>query len=50
MHKDRKKRILNCNNISQYTFFLLYFDQINAALVSRRDFFQKHLKIVIIQN
>jgi len=23
---------------------IVFFDQINAALVSRRDFFQKHLK------
>ncbi len=34
--------ILNHNNISQ---FVLYFDQINAALVSRLVFFQKHEKI-----
>ncbi len=33
--------MLSCNNISQYYFFLLYFDQVNAALVSIRDFFQK---------
>jgi len=31
-----KSDILNSNN------FLLYFDHIYAALVSRRDFFQKH--------
>ncbi len=31
----------NCNNIS---LFLLYFDQINAAWVSRRYFFQKPKK------
>ncbi len=30
----------NVNNISQ---FLVFFDQINASLVSRRDFFQKLL-------
>ncbi len=28
------------HNITVYTVF---FDQINAALVSRRDFFQKHI-------
>ncbi len=28
--------------------FLLYFNQINAALVSRRDFFQKHKKKKIL--
>jgi len=31
--------ILNCNNISQLYCVL---DQINASLVSRRVFFQKH--------
>ncbi len=33
--------ILNCNNILQY----FCFDQINAALVSIRGFFQKHTKL-----
>ncbi len=32
------------NNISQYYCFYCIFDQITAALVSRRDFFKKHLK------
>ncbi len=32
---------LNCNIISQYYSFYCIFDQINAALLSRRDFFQK---------
>ncbi len=32
---------LNCNNILQFCCFYHIFDQINAALVSRRDFFQK---------
>ncbi len=33
--------MLSCNNISQYyIYILLYFDQVNAALVSIRDFFQ----------
>ncbi len=36
--------ILICNNILQYYYFSI-FDQINAALVSIRDFFQKHFKI-----
>ncbi len=40
----KKTAILNCNNISQYYRFFCIFDQINAALVIRRDFFQKHLK------
>ncbi len=36
--------ILNCNNVSQYYCYYCIFDQITAALGSRRDFFQKHLK------
>ncbi len=36
-----QKYILNCNNISQ---FYCIFDQINAALLGRRDFFQKYKK------
>ncbi len=32
------------NNISNYYCFYCIFDQINAALVSRRDFLQKHKK------
>ncbi len=31
--------ILNCNSISQYYCFYCIFDQINAALVTIRDFF-----------
>ncbi len=34
--------ILNINNISQFFYYI--FDQINAALISRRDFFQKQTK------
>ncbi len=37
----QKMIILNCNNISQYYCFYCIFDQINAAVVSIRDF-QKH--------
>ncbi len=33
--------ILNCINISQYYSFYSIFNQVNAALVSIRDFFQK---------
>ncbi len=36
--------ILNWNNISQYFSFYCIFDEMNAALVSIRDFFQKHNK------
>ncbi len=36
-----KKYILICNNVSKYSCI---FDQINAALLSKRDFFQKHLR------
>ncbi len=41
---SNRKAILNCNNISQYYSFYCIFSQINAALVSRRDFFEKHKK------
>ncbi len=34
--------ILNCNNISHYYCFYCRFHQINAALISRRDFSQQH--------
>jgi len=34
-----KTAILHCNNISQYYTFCCIFNQINSALVSRRDFF-----------
>jgi len=37
--------ILNCNTISHVTLFYCILDQINAALVSIRDFFRKHLNI-----
>ncbi len=41
--------ILNCNNISQNIFFCI-FDQIDTALMSRRNFFKKTLKILLIPN
>ncbi len=38
----KKKTVyLNSNNISQYYSFYCTFDQINAALVSIKDLFQK---------
>ncbi len=40
---------LHCNNISQYYSFAI-FDQINAALVRTRDFFQKHQNISFLPN
>jgi len=40
--------ILNCNNISQHLYFLLY--QISAALVSRSNFFQRHYNILATLN
>ncbi len=33
---------IHIENISNNSLFLLYFDQINAAMVSRKDFFHKH--------
>ncbi len=36
-----------CNNISHFYYI---FDQINAALVSRRDFFQRSYKIILTPN
>ncbi len=36
--------ILNCNNILQYYSFTVFFDLINAGLVSMRDLFLKTLK------
>ncbi len=36
------ENILNSKIISQYYGFEFFFSQINAALVGRRDFFQKH--------
>ncbi len=38
---SNRKVILHFNNISQYNSFFCIFNNINAALVSRRDFFQK---------
>ncbi len=35
--------------IFQNTSFCCIFDQINAGLVSRRDFFQKHEKIYLMK-
>jgi len=35
----KKKIILKCNNCSQFVYCI--FDQLNEALVSIRDFFQK---------
>jgi len=40
MHSNRKQ--INCTNISQYYCSYCIFNQINAALVNIRDFFQKH--------
>ncbi len=39
-----KTVIYNCNKMSQYYNFHSISDQINSALVSIRDFFQKHKK------
>ncbi len=39
--------ILNCKNISQYYCFYCIFGQINAGLVSLRDFFQKKKKKIL---
>ncbi len=39
IHIENKTAILNCNYIPQYFCFYCIFDQMNAALVSRRDFF-----------
>ncbi len=36
-----KNCYLNCNNISQNIFFFCIFNQIDAALMSRRHFFKK---------
>ncbi len=48
------KQIFNCNNIYQYCFvqFVQYCTnlQINAVLVSIRDFFKMHIYIYIIPN
>ncbi len=38
-----RKVILNGKNISQYNCFTVFFKQINIALVSRREFFQKYI-------
>ncbi len=47
MHFKKKMGLLNRNNLSQYYGFgfPLFFDQINAAFVSIRDYFQKLLFI-----
>ncbi len=37
-----KNCYLNSNNISQYCNFYCIFHQINAALISIRDFFKEH--------
>ncbi len=36
--------IRNCNKISQYYCFFCIFDQINTALMSRKDSLKKHKK------
>ncbi len=36
--------ILNCNNISQYYCFSVFFIKLNAALMTRRNFFKKYKK------
>ncbi len=44
-HIQTKMFILNCISISQYYCFYCIFDQINAALVSIRDYLKKkHLQ------
>ncbi len=40
-----QNRSLKCN-ISQFYCFYCIFNQINAALKSRRDFFQKHKNLI----
>ncbi len=48
-----KQQFLICNDILQYYYFLCILDQINADLLSRRDFylfvcffvFQKHCNV-----
>ncbi len=40
----QKSVVLKCNNISQYFCFYCVFDQINAAIVNKKDFFQNILK------
>ncbi len=47
IYSQKKTADLNHKNIWQ---FLLYFDQINAGLVNRRDFFQKHQNILPTPN
>jgi len=42
-------KTLNCNYILEYYGFTVFFNQINAALVGGRDFFQKHLKKIILK-
>ncbi len=47
IYSYRKQVIWNCNNIS---YFYSIFDQINAALESRKDFIQKQQKILPTPN
>ncbi len=42
---QNRKVILNSKNISKCTVFAETLDQINQALVSRRDFFKKDLTV-----
>ncbi len=37
-----RKLILNCNNITVFIAVIICFDQINAVLVSIRDFFNNN--------
>ncbi len=46
----KKQRLMNNNSISQYYCFYCMFNQINAALLSIKYFFQKHLQILPILN
>ncbi len=43
----QETNIRNCNNVSQYYSFCLYFDQINTALMSRRASIKKTRSINI---
>ncbi len=42
--------VLYCNNILQYYIFFRIFVQINAALMTIRDFFKKTLQALLIPN
>ncbi len=50
MYFKKKMGLLNRNNLSQYNVFPLFFDQINAAFVSIRDYSQKLLFILPTPN